>query len=340
MAFPIDPSRITTDARGLFLVQDVEFRSCVLPLFSFDPSAANDRPAGHGTAFRIDPWSRCATAFHVLEDLFDANGVGSEIVLKPNLRLAALELDGFGYGLTPIPDGAWRPLAGSFSFFRIEKPPFGAARLRNLTELMVIRIRPPTSSEDGTPYLKVDFRRWWPRIGEHVMALGYADLDVSPLENGGADRPISQYLYGSLGKIIDIEPADGARGRPWPLIRIDADWPGGMSGGPVFNKYGHAVGLVSAGFKGEGGATATFFSGWNMPERIFGSIDPDNPGRFRCWGAFDATGKLLRCGQDGAEIELFGREHGLTDFGLVSVDPKTSEYLRTTMQIETGAPGP
>lgn len=222
MAFPIDPSAIPADARGLFVVQDPELRLRVLPLFSFNPDAAHERPEGHGTAFRIDPWSRCATAFHVLEDLFEVNGAGSEIVLKPHVRLAALELDGLGYGLNPIPDGAWRPLAGSFSFFRIEQPPFGTARLRNLTELMVIRIRPPSPSVDGTPYLQVDFRRWRPRIGEDVLALGYADLDAPSPEEGHSGRPMSQYLYGSMGRIIDIEPADGARGRPWPVIRITA----------------------------------------------------------------------------------------------------------------------
>jgi len=332
MAFPIDPSVISVGARGLFVVQDPELRLRVLPLFSFNPDATHERPEGHGTAFRIDPWSRCATAFHVLEDLFEVNGAGSEIVLKPHVRLAALELDGLGYGLNPIPDGAWRPLAGSFSFFRIEQPPFGTARLRNLTELMVIRIRPPAPSVDGTPYLKVDFRRWKPQIGEDVLALGYADLDAPLPEEGHPGRPMSQYLYGSIGRIIDIEPADGARGRPWPVIRVDADWPGGMSGGPVFNETGHVVGLVSTGFSGQGGATATIFSGWDIPVRTFGSIDPDNPGRFRCWGAFDATGELVRCGQDIAEIEEFGQERGISNFGLVSIDPSTGEYMRVSSE--------
>src|SRR5437899_2583210 len=78
----------------------------MLPLFSFSPDTAHERPDGHGTEFRIDPWSGCATAFHVLEDLFEVNGAGSEIVLKQHVRLAALELDGLGYGLNPIPDRA------------------------------------------------------------------------------------------------------------------------------------------------------------------------------------------------------------------------------------------
>ncbi|WP_084293138.1 serine protease [Bradyrhizobium sp. WSM3983] len=127
----------------------------------------------------------------------------------------------------------------------------------------------------GTPYWPLDLRRWRPVRGERVLALGFPDLDA---EEGREERPISQYLYGSFGEITDVEPADGARGRPWPVIRLAAEWPGGMSGGPVFNESGNVIGVVSSGIAG-GTGTATFFSGWNMAERIMGSIDPNNPGR-------------------------------------------------------------
>lgn len=75
--------------------------------------------------------------------------------------------------------------------------------------------------------------------GERVLALGFPDLDV---EEGSEERPISQYLYGSFGEITDVKPADGARGRPWPMIRVADEWPGGMRGGPVFNEIGRGKG--------------------------------------------------------------------------------------------------
>lgn len=331
MVFPVDISKLVKDERNLFLVQDIGLRSRVLPLFSFNPEADNEQLAGHGTAFRIDPWSRCITAFHVLEDLFEMNNIGPKINLKPNLRLAALEFENHGYGRVSIPDGSWRPLSGSYSFCSIEQQPLKAAQLRNFTELMVLQIRPSTQSEGCMPYFPIDLNRWRPRNSEHVLALGYADLGRSSVGNEEVNQPISQYLYASLGKIIDFEPADGNRTRPWPIMRVDANWPGGMSGGPVFNEAGHVVGVVSTGFKGEGGATAVSFSGWGILERIFGSIDPNNPGWFRCWGMFDSTGKLVRCGQDKAEIEGFGQALGLMDFGMVSVNPVTGEYIRTSI---------
>ena len=103
-----------------------------------------------------------------------------------------------------------------------------------------------------------------------------------------------------------------------------------MSGGPVFNEFGHVVGMVSPGFQGVDCATAAVFSGWDVPERIFGSIDADNPGWFRCWGTFDAAGDHVRCGQDKDEIELYGRTRGLVDVGPVSVNPVNEEHMRST----------
>ena len=151
MSFPFDTSDQTPDYRGLFLVQVPALRERILPLFSFDPNAADERPVGHGTAFRIDPWSRCATAFHVLSDLFQVDAAGKAISLRDNLRLAALEVDGRSYGILPIPDDGWRPMAGSYSWFRIDKPFAQPASLRNLVELMLLRIRPPEMPETGTP---------------------------------------------------------------------------------------------------------------------------------------------------------------------------------------------
>ena len=326
--FPVQADGRNLDGRGLFHCQDPDLRSKILPLFSFDPRATEQRPVGHGTAFRIDPWARCATAFHVVEELFEPSSNRDALVLRDEVRLTALEIDGLIFGRAPIPESAWRPLAASFSIFGIEEVPLSGRRIRNVTELMVLRIQPSHRLVIGTSFLPVDLRRWRPRENEQVMALGYADLDVD--HNGdGENQPMQQHLYGSLGRITGIEPADGASGRPWPRIRVEAEWPGGMSGGPVFNGAGHVIGIVSAGIEGQRVGTATFFSGWNMPQQIFGSIDPENPGFFRCIGVFDDSGALVRCGQDRSEIEAVAAENGLSDMGSVSFSPLTGDYVRT-----------
>jgi hypothetical protein len=69
----------------------------------------------------------------------------------------------------------------------------------------------------------------------------------------------------------------------------------------------------------EGLGTAMFTSGWDMSERIFGSIDPSNPGSFFCHAAFDADGKIARFGQDHDEIERYAQEHGLTNLSAAPI---------------------
>lgn len=325
MSFPVTPQPDDLDERGLFLVQDPALRLRILPLFSFDPEDAKERPRGHGTAFRIDPWAHCVTAYHVMEDLFVLEPQGKQLALRPNLRLAALELGGITYGRLRLPPDAWRPLSGSFTIFSIENELFRQPRMRNVAELVTLRIEPSSRDESGTPYLPLDLRRWYPSIGERVLALGFADLDIS---DGGDDRPIEQYLYGAIGEITDIEPADGARGRPWPVIRVAAEWPRGMSGGPVLNETGHVIGIVSSGIGGRNIGSATFFSGWDMPERIFRSVDPNNPGWFLCYGVFDNTGSPIFVDLDKAKVERFAREGGLTELGPISIDLRNGDHMR------------
>lgn len=276
---PFPATRVHEDERGLFLVQDPSLRSKILPLFSFDPRSTDDRPIGHGTAFRIDPWGTCATAFHVIEDLLTLRG--SQAVLRDDIRLAALELEGIGYGQFALPNDCWRTISGLSTFIGDETPPMGEPRLRNTTELANLIVSRSSGAYGRMPFLPVDIRRWRPSIGQRVMAIGFADLDVDRRDEGDA-RSMTQYMYGSEATIFQVEMPDGSSSRPWPIFRVEADWPGGMSGGPVFNEAGHVIGLVSTGVSGQFG-TATHFAGWNIPELTFPSLDASNPGWLKCW---------------------------------------------------------
>src|SRR4051812_34402018 len=111
MPFPVQPRPDQIDSRGLFVCQDPQLRSSVMPLFELDSEHLDERPIGLGTAFRIDPWSTCATAFHVMGDFLRLDAL-NQPVLRDHVRVVALEINGVGYGAPRVPDDAWRPISG------------------------------------------------------------------------------------------------------------------------------------------------------------------------------------------------------------------------------------
>ncbi len=312
------------DKQGLFPVQNPDLYSKILPLFSFDPRVADKRPLGHGTAFRVDMWGTCATAFHVVEELLTA--ANGNAVLRKDIRLAALEFDGIGYGEVPLPNGSWRPFSGMFSFCGIETLPVGSPQVRNVTELAALRIAGPERTSVPTPFLPVDLQSWRPEPGQRVTAFGFADLDIDDRGEGDA-RAMTHYLYGSQAIITEVRPPNGESSRPWPVFHVEAEWPGGMSGGPVFNDAGHVIGIVSSAVVGVGIGTATSFSGWNFAERTFRTVCPNNPGMLQCWGAFGSDGQLITYAPARELVELLVVEGKARTIREITINPETSDYF-------------
>ncbi|MCQ1839165.1 S1 family peptidase [Neorhizobium galegae] len=323
--FPINPDLRTIDEDGLFIVQDENLTSTILPLYSFSTQDPSVRPQGHGTTFRIDPWSRCATAYHVIEDLVSISRKG-EIALHSDLRLATLELPGTSYGISRVGPDNWSGIVELYSLFAKDEQVHADARAKNFCEMAVLRIRPNRKITNKAPYLPVRLSGWNPAVGDPVMAFGYADLDLDKNKVGDA-RPIEQRLYGSRGRITQIDPADGQSSRPWPRIWVEADWPGGMSGGPVFNANGEVIGMVSSAFNGGDRSCATFFSGWNVPQHIYGSLDSLNPGWFKVVAAFDAQGELRIVGQDIKEVEEQASAENF-EVAIAFYNPSDGSYMR------------
>lgn len=321
---PFPAKRDYEDERGLFLVQDPQLRAKILPLFSFNSRAPGERPLGYGTAFRIDPWGTCATAFHVIEDLLTiADG---QPVLRNDMRLVALELERIGYGALRLSEDSWRPFSGMYSLCGIDVSLVGTPRVRNITELAALSISRSARASGPITFLPLDMRRWQPKPGERVMALGFADLDVDHRGEGDT-RLMSQYLYGSEATITEVQRPNGESTRPWPIFRVEAEWPGGMSGGPIFNETGHVIGMVSTGLVGAAIGTATCFAGWNVAESTFKSLDASNPGVIRCWCAFDANDKIISYAPAKKLLEPLLAEGKAAEICATAFNPVTGGYF-------------
>lgn len=319
-----EPGDGAADGRNLFLVQDPALRSAVMPLFAIDRRDLAGRPVGCGTTFRIDPWGGCATAFHVIEDLLEARG--GQSVLKEHQRLLALELEGIPYGAPPIRPEQWRNFAGMHTLATIDDVPGKPSRLRNVTELASLIIPRSPGKEHEPLFLGVDLRRWSPAVGARVTAYGFADLDLGD-EGAADDRPISQDLYGSSATITDIEPMDPTRGRPWPFFRVDRDWPGGMSGGPVVNEHGHVIGLVSTGMTFAASGSAVFLSGSGIAEGMFPQIDPGAPGHVFCWAGFDADDAIAAIAPTREALATMAAAAGFHSSARVSFNASNGDYI-------------
>jgi serine protease Do len=295
-------------------------------LFAFASDQPEQRVVGRGTAFRIDPFANCATAFHIFEDAFTLGGsTGKEIVIRQDYSIAALEIESIAYGAGPILADQWRPISGANSIAAIDEGPLGPPRLKNMTELLALSILPASSRPGGTYFLNADISIWKPKIGDVVLGVGYPNLDQ---EDGAPDeRPISQYMYGAYGKIIDIEPLDLRRGRPWPLIRVAADWPGGMSGGPVFNAAGNVIGIVSSGVDNTL-SSAMIFGGWVAVKQIFPSLDPARPGSFLCHATLDARERLIAVCPKRDDAKAMADQRDGAFVSKVSLNPATGRFIR------------
>lgn len=314
------------DERGLFLVQDPALRSMIMPLFAIDKRDLSERPEGRGTTFRINPWGACATAYHVIEELLEARD--GKAALRENVRLVALELEGIPYGTPVVKPEQWRTFEEMFTICGVRSEFGQAPELRNVIELASLQIARSSIAAGPALHLGLDLRRWRPTIGDQVSAFGFADLDIgAAAEKNDKLRPISQYLYGSSATITDVEPADAERGRPWPFFRVDRDWPGGMSGGPVVNKEGHVIGVVSTGMTFAATGSAVFFSGSGLAATLFPMVDPGSPGQIFCWGGFDKDDNVAMIAPTREALMAMEGASDLKEVGRMSFNSRTGDYI-------------
>jgi serine protease Do len=246
---PIVPA--DSDSLDLFSFHDpFGLRKAIVPVLLNDVGGVT---RGMGTAFHIDGWGTFLTADHVIESVRRQSkrlaGNGDEVCLEmehpdvcPILLLGALV-----YGQPEVPPNAFARVTSLRSPIRERKDPLsvlsGQVEIEAASDIAVMHVA--TKIPDpmvGT--LAVRFAGAGPAVGDTVVALGFPDLDCQPVDDRAIQYLLSDGMSAAYGRIIGIHPK-GVRNDSTPVIEVEAHWPSGMSGGPVFNGAGEVIGVVS-----------------------------------------------------------------------------------------------
>jgi serine protease Do len=279
MPFPILPS--PGDDPRRFLIQDPRgVRHPIISLLAIDNRTR--QAFGLGTAFRIDPFGGYLTAQHVLESWLAPSRPHTIVVGPLNPGLV------FGYG--SIQSDSMVMIASSTVF---RTPPedvtldrlLGRDSSRMALDCMMLSFKAEnTRLHDVRDFLPLRLTGRWPKVGDQVMAIGFAEL--GSIQDHAIDADVlTERMYGSIGRVTEVLPR-GREHRPWPTFAVDNHWPGGMSGGPVFNQDGEVIGLVSSSDE-PGSDNAQSYAFWFAPirglQRNLPYVDPSNPGWVRGW---------------------------------------------------------
>ncbi|WP_181104048.1 S1 family peptidase [Xanthomonas arboricola] len=278
---------------ALFPIDDpFGLRRAIVPVFQRD---VDGFLRGAGTAFHVDGWGGLLTADHVVDSI----RAGHLRHIKPNSLIRAditksphsVILLGYGlvFGTVGIPDACWAPVHG-VAAIPVEK------RVDPLSELQGasrFQIGPDLAGISAllsadAPVINtvaVNFRHC-PEIGETVLAVGYPELRLEAMGSDEVERYLHEGMFGVYGTVTNLYPNGRGAAYPSPVFEVEANWPSGMSGGPVFNQFGQVIGIVSSSWEPSGGAPGLGYATClaMIPEapQLTPTLDYENPGRR--WG--------------------------------------------------------
>ncbi len=264
-------------------------RKAIVPVFLNDVDGVTK---GMGSAFHIDGWGTFLTADHVIEPVRRqsrrVSGSGGEIRFEiEHADRCPMLLLGMGlvFGKPAVPPAALARVASIRSPIREREDPLaalsGQKEIEATSDIAVMQLaRPVPDKMTGT--LGVRVRGVGPAIGDTVVALGFPDLDCQPVDDEAMQYLLSDGMSAAYGRITGIHPK-GLRNDVTPVIEVEANWPSGMSGGPVFNSRGEVIGVVSRsllpseGKPGIGSAACLSMMPWLR--NWIPTVDVANP----CW---------------------------------------------------------
>ncbi len=205
----------------------------VAPIFRFADS--KKPPTAVGTAFYLGP-GVAVTARHVVTE--PAKDPLSHLPRESELLLASSVVGTHGYVIAARGPDRTAPV-----------PVLGQNLSAHNSDVAMLGVDLSSFPDGAGPvYFSLSFAK--PEIGTECLALGYpfVEAEWKRNENGTYDGTTRMPLHVSVGEITELYPA-GLGGSLWPqpFFAVSADYPGGMSGGPVFDTEGRVIGVVSTG---------------------------------------------------------------------------------------------
>ena len=268
----------------LFAFQDpFGLRKAIVPVLLND---ADGVTRGMGTAFHVDGWGTFLTADHVIDSVRQrskrvstSHGDVRYEMTHPDECPILLFGMGVVLGKPSVPADALGHVTAIRSPIQQRSNPLAA--LAGRTEFEVasdVAVMEVGNSvpENMSGTLAVRFSGVGPRVGDLVVAIGFPDLDCQPIDEEGIRYLLSDGMSAAYGRIIALHP-NGVRDQATPVIEVEAKWPSGMSGGPVFNEHGQVIGLVSRSWSDVGYAACFSMMPWLRAWSD--SVDAANP----CW---------------------------------------------------------
>ncbi len=259
----LSPRGVAGTREGFFLVQDpFNLRKGVVPLFD----ARNDGLlTGLGTAFGLSSNGILLTADHVIAsyrdrgDQLNSDGLSPIYGSSGNQSLVAFLSPGVVYGTVHIPHQFFPLILSAHSPTKGGDDPMRELRGEANIQTADVSVLRTQELQEELHTFQVSAES--PKVGDSVVAVGFPKLDVIQGRRREVAARLDEGMFASYGTVTALHPNGRDKSNQTPVFEVEAHWPSGMSGGPVFNRGGHVVGIVSRsmeaadGFPGCGWAT-------------------------------------------------------------------------------------